>query len=135
MVAGVALVLLRGVAGRDDRAWNIPAGVVRKLDRLPKHAARHGHGTPAEGLLLLVGQPVEVLLFLDVLPHERLLGTLEVRVQRTLPRRGVDVDHGGDALGYSVARGVAAEPARAVDDEHDRGVGGANRIDDRVDMV
>ncbi len=97
-------------------------------------AARDRHGALAEGRLLRVGEAVEVLLRVDLLPDHRLV-TLLRRVEWRLSRRRVDVDHRRDPLRDAVARRIAAEPGRAVDDEDAGAVRGLDRGDDRVDVV
>ena len=102
---------------------------------LAKDGTGDRDGALAERRLLLLGEAVEVLLRGDLVPDHRLLDVLEVRVERRLPGRGIDVDHRGDPLRDPVARRVAAEPGRAVDGEDDRDVRGLDRGDDRIDVV
>ena len=75
---------------------------------------------PAERLLLLLAEPVEVLLGGDLLPRERLLIAVEVGIEGWDPRGGVDVDHRRDRTVDPIARDVAREPGPAVHGEHDR---------------
>src|SRR5688572_10125491 len=93
MLAGVRLVLLRAEPGADQRARDVAPGVVRQLDRTAQHAAWHRDGALTERLLLLLAQPVEVLLRLDVRPDHRLFVACEVGVERADARCRIYVDH------------------------------------------
>lgn len=84
---------------------------------------------------MLLSEPVEALLGLDRRPVERLLGAPEGRVERADPGRTVDVHDGGKSLGHPVARSVAGEAGRAVNDEDDGCVVRADRPTDRLDVV
>ena len=66
---------------------------------------------------------------------KRLLDGVEVGIERTLRRSGVDVDHGRDLLGDAVARAVAGGPGPAVHGEHDGSPRRPDRLADRVDVV
>ena len=62
--------------------------------------ARLRHRPPLEGLELLLAEPVEVLLRLELLLRGNgISDALEVGVHRPDPRAGIDVDHGRDASG------------------------------------
>ena len=93
------------------------------------------HGALAEGGELLLGEAVEVLLGLDLVPDHRLLVALEPRIEGALAGCRVDVHDRRDPLRDDVARGVAGEPGRAVERQHRGRRGRAERVDDRVDVV
>src|SRR5574338_404895 len=135
VLARVALVLLGAEAGADHRRGDVVARIVGELGSLANQRARHRHGAITEPLHLLLAEPIEVLLGLDLLPDHRLLDASEVGIERALARGSVDVDDRRDVIGAPVAGGVAAEAGRAVEDEHDRRVRGAHGIADGIHMV
>ena len=93
------------------------------------------HRALAEGGELLLGEAVEVLLRLDLVPDHRLLVAREARIEGALAGCRVDVDHRRDQLRDDVARGIAGEPRRAVEREHGRRRAAHEGVDDRVDVV
>src|ERR671919_1215220 len=98
-----------------DRARHVQARVVGQLRSLSQCRARLGNGPPPERLELLLGEPVEVFLVLELLPRGKgLLDGVEVGIERARRRTGVDVHHGRDLLGDAVARGVAGGAGPAV---------------------
>src|SRR5215213_2257141 len=113
MLPRIRLVLLGREAGADERARDVTPSVVGQWNCLAQHAARNGYAAPTERLLVLLAEAVEVFFLLDRAPVERLLDVFEFRVERAHTGRGVDVDHGRDALRHPIARRVAREPARA----------------------
>jgi hypothetical protein len=105
MLLRVGLVLLGREARADEGGCgNVSTGVVCQLDALADEAARHGYGSLAEGLLLLLAESVEVLLLLDLLPDHRLLGVREVGVKRAPSGGGVDVDDPTNACYCPITR-------------------------------
>src|SRR5574338_86413 len=69
VLARVALVLLGAEAGADHRRGDVVARIVGELGSLANQRARHRHGAITEPLHLLLAEPIEVLLGLDLLPR------------------------------------------------------------------
>ena len=130
------LLVVRGAEpGRDDRRRDVVAGVVRERVPFPEQAGGLRHGAFAEGGELLLGEAVEVLLRLDLVPDHRLLVALEPRIEGALAGCRVDVHDRRDPLRDDVAGGIAREAGRAVERQHRGRRSRAEGPDDRVDVV
>src|SRR5262249_13980509 len=129
------LVLLGGETRADRGGREVEARLVRELRPLTNGCARLRERSRTEGLLLLVAQPVQILLRLDLLPDERHLDALEARVEWAGRRSRVDVDHRRDSFGNAIARRVARCAGAAVYSQHGGCARRLHRFANRVDVV
>ena len=104
--------------------------------RLSERSAGLRDGTLPERLELLLGEPVEVLLFRERLGRrQRVLDAVELWIERALRRTGVDVDHRRDLLRDAVGNGVAGSSGPTVHGENDGSTCRRHRVADRVDVI